>query len=185
MEVEKKVEKWIKRIQQSADRKAGDKLISHYLDEIFGYVFNRVDNREAAKDVTQEIFISMLQSINNYDVSQSNFRTWIYSIAGRRVADYYRKKERREGNLAELSEADLGSKEIAASNVDNLLELAEVNKFIDGLEEGRRDIFKLKVMDGYTFAEIAGLLGMPESTIKTSFYGTQKLIRQAFKEGSA
>jgi len=185
MEVEKKIEKWIKRIQQSSDRKAADQLISYYLDEIFGYVFNRVDSRETAKDVTQEIFISMLQSINNYDLSQSSFRTWLYSIAGRRVADYYRKKERGEGNLVELSEADLGSKAVATSNIDNLLELAEVNKFIEGLEEDRRDIFELKVMDGYTFAEIADLLGMPESTIKTSFYGTQKLIRQTFKEGSA
>jgi len=185
MGAEKEIEKWVKRIQRSGDRKAGDKLISFYLDEIFGYVFNRVDNRETAKDVTQEIFISVLQSINNYQVSQSTFRTWLYRIAERRVVDHYRQKERREGKTVEFSEVEIGSRDTSYSNAENLLELAEVNQFIDNLEGKRRDIFKLKVMDGYTFAEISDLLGMSESTIKTSFYGTQRLIRLTFKEGSA
>jgi len=185
MEKEKQIKKWINSIKRAPDKKAADKLISHYLDEMFGYVFNRVDNRETAKDVTQEIFISMLQSIDKYDKSKSAFRTWLYSIAGRRVADYYRTKEHHDDRLVEMSEADLGSGEIFGSDVDNSLELAEINEFIDGLEGDRRNIFKLKVFEGCTFSEIASAMGMSESTVKARFYATQRLIRSEFKEGSA
>jgi len=73
MATDKQIKKWVRSIKRAPDKKAADKLISHYLDEIFGYVFNRVANRETAKDVTQEIFISVLQSIDNYDESKSGF----------------------------------------------------------------------------------------------------------------
>jgi len=185
MEKDKQIKKWVRSIKRAPDKKAADKLISHYLDEMFGYVFNRVDSRETAKDVTQEIFISMLQSIDKYDESKSAFRTWIYSIASRRVADYYRTKEHYDDRLVEMSEVDLGYGEIISSNVDNTLELAEINDFIAGLGKERRDIFKLKVFEGCTFSEIASALEMPESTVKSSFYGTQRMIRSEFKEGSA
>jgi len=185
MDANKQIKKWVRNIKRSPDKKAADKLISHYLDEIFGYVFNRVANREIAKDVTQEIFISVLQSIDKYDESKSAFRTWIYSIASRRVADYYRTKEHYDDRLVEMSEVDLGSGEVLGANVDNALELAEINDFLAGLEGARRDIFKLKVFEGCTFSEIASVMGMPESTVKSSFYGTQRIIRSEFKEGRA
>jgi len=84
-----------------------------------------------------------------------------------------------------MSEVDLKSGEVFGSDVDNALLLAEINEFIDGLEKRSRDIFKLKVFEGCTFSEIASAMGMPESTVKSSFYGTQRLIRSEFKEGSA
>jgi len=57
MIIDKQTKKWVRAVKRVPDKKAADKLISYYLDEIFGYVYNRVDNRETAKDVTQEIFI--------------------------------------------------------------------------------------------------------------------------------
>lgn len=185
MSKEKQIKRWIKNIKRTADKKASDQLISSYLDEIFGYVFKRVDNRETAKDVTQEIFISMLQSIHNYDESKSAFRTWLYSIASRRIVDYYRIKEQDDDLLIEMSEVDLSQNEDLGTNVVGVLELQEIYEFIDGLEQSRRDIFKLKVMDGHTFSEIACAMGLPISTVKSSFYATQRLLRSEFKEVSA
>ena len=184
MDKDRQIKKWVRMIKRNSDKKAADKLISYYLDEMFGYVFNRVDNRETAKDVTQEIFISMLQSMNNYDEAKSAFRTWLYSIASRRIADYYRSKKQREDLLVDIPDSELESHEMLGENMENVLELAEVNEFIDSLEESRREIFKLKVFEGCTFTEIASFMDMPESTVKSSFYATQKLIRSEFKEGS-
>ena len=185
MEKEQQVRKWVRLVKRTSDKKAADKLISHYLDEMFGYVFNRVDNRETAKDVTQEIFISMLKSIDRYDVSKSAFRTWLYSIASRRLADYYRNRVHHDDRLVEISEVDLNHSEQPGSEIANALELNEINDFIDNLEEDRRDIFRLKVFEGCTFSEIARVMDMPESTVKSNFYATQKLIRNEFREGSA
>ncbi|MCL2560688.1 MAG: sigma-70 family RNA polymerase sigma factor [Turicibacter sp.] len=185
METNKQVKRWVKSVQRGPDKKAADKLISHYLDEMFGYVFNRVASRENAKDITQQIFISMLQSLDKYDASKSNFRTWLYSIASRRVADYYRTKEQTDDRLVEMPDDDRISDDAFRIDVEKSLELNEINDFIDHLEQDRRQIFKLKVFEGFTFAEIAAVMQMPESTVKSSFYATQKLLKNEFREGSA
>jgi len=183
-EKEKQILKWVKKIKQTSDNKAADKLISHYLDEIFGYVFNRIGNREDAKDVTQEIFIGVLQSIEKYDESKSGFRTWLYIIAGRRVVDYYRSKEKKEARVTQMAEVVIkGRDKSSQSKAEMTLDLIEINDFIDNLEKERREIFKMKIFDQLSFSEIASFKEMPESTVKTSFYATQKLIREQFKEG--
>jgi len=178
--MDKQILKWVKRVKKSGDKLAADKLISAYLDEIFGYVFKRVDSRSAAKDVTQEIFISMLKSIKNYDDKLSSFRTWLYSIASRRIADYYREKEKHQA--IDIAEIQHRLEDITSRNAEILQELSEIREFIDELATERdRNVFKLKVFDGYTFAEIATEMQMPESTVKTNFYATQKMIRKKFK----
>ena len=47
---------------------------------------------ELSLDLTQEIFISVLKSIQNYDSKKASFRTWLYKLASNRLVDYYRSK---------------------------------------------------------------------------------------------
>jgi len=75
--------KWIKRIKQGADQQSANRLIAHYFDEIYNYVYQRVNHEPTAMDVTQEVFVSMLQSLDNYQSEKSLFRTWLYNISKR------------------------------------------------------------------------------------------------------
>ena len=180
MVVDKQVKRWIRRIRQSADKKSANALISHYFDEIYGFVFKRVSDEEVAMDVTQEIFVNVLQSIDNYDKEKSSFRTWLYQIAKRRIVDYYRSKDYQEDRLVDIDEGFddlLGDFEDAQS----VAELAEISEFVDGLDCESREIFKLKIFEGHTFSGISQIVNMPESTVKASFYATRKLIREDYQ----
>jgi len=179
MDMDQQVKKWIKRIKQSAHKKSANTLISHYFDEIYGYVFKRTSSEETAMDVTQEIFVSMLQSIDHYNYEKSSFRTWLYQITKRRIVDYYRSKAYQEDRLIKDDATDdLVSK---FENAQNVAELAEISDFVEGLDSKSREVFKLKIFESCTFLEIAALMDMPESTVKASFYATQKLIKEEFK----
>ena len=180
MDIDKQVKKWIRRIKQSADKKSANALIRHYFDEIYGYVFKQASNEEVAMDITQEIFVSMLQSIDSYDFKKSSFRTWLYRITKRRIIDYYRSKDYQEDHLVEIND-ELNQQLIGnLGNAQNSVELAEINDFVDGLDSKSRDIFKLKVFERHTFSGISEIVQMPESTVKASFYATQRLIREEF-----
>ena len=181
MEMDQQVKRWIKRIQQSAHNKSANALISHYFDEIYGYVFKRASSEEIAMDITQEIFINMLQSIDNYDKAKSSFRTWLYLITKRRIADYYRSKDYQEDRLVELDDDATGRLVSKLENAQNVVELGEINDFVEGLDSKSREIFKLKVFEGCTFSGISQMINMPESTVKASFYATQRLIKEEFK----
>jgi len=180
MDHEKQIKRWIRRIKHSSDKKSANELVSHYYDEIYGYVYKRVDGKETALDITQEIFVSSLQGMKSYDAKKSSFATWLYKIASRRIADYYRSKAYQEDRVLELPEG-MGDQvqDFACDGVDRL-ELEEIYDFIDHLEEDGRNIFKLKVFEGCTFKEIGERLNIPESTVKTVFYRTQRLVRIKF-----
>lgn len=62
---DRKIQSLIKKIQKKQDRRAADELIRLYYKEIYVYVFKQLSAKETAMDVTQEIFLSMLQTIGN------------------------------------------------------------------------------------------------------------------------
>ncbi|EIJ78065.1 ECF subfamily RNA polymerase sigma factor [Bacillus methanolicus PB1] len=73
-----KEKKWIKLIQKKADEKAANELVSFYYQPIYAFVYKQTLNKELSMDLTQDIFISMLQSIQNFDTKKSSFKTWLY-----------------------------------------------------------------------------------------------------------
>lgn len=85
----------IRRVRLWNDRKAAGELIGKYYDEIYAYTYRQTLEKQLAMDLTQEIFISVLQSIGDYKTKKSSFRTWLYRIASRRVA--FAVRERRSG----------------------------------------------------------------------------------------
>jgi len=180
MEADKKIKKWVKQIKKTADKQAANALVKSYYREMLGYVVNRCRNKEVAMEITQEIFVSMLQSIDNFNESKASFRTWLYRIAQRRIADYYRSGEYRNG-LQNNDEISLGAKELGNSSAWHAVEIQEINDFIDSLEPDSRKIFRLKVFEDCTLSKIAQIMHLPESTVKTKFYATQNLIRREFK----
>lgn len=54
-------QKLIKRIKKKQDKEAANTLISYYYKEIYAYVYRQTGNEELAKDLTQDIFIQILQ----------------------------------------------------------------------------------------------------------------------------
>ena len=181
METDKQIRRWIKQIKRTPDKKAANALVKSYYREVLGYVYNRSNNKEVAMDITQEIFVSMLQSIKNFDNSKSSFRTWLYRIASRRIADYYRSSAYHKSQQ-EISDLVLLDKEKFEPSIEKSVEINEINEFLDSLDRERREIFRLRIFEDCTFSKIAEITGLPESTVKTSFYATQKLIRKEFGE---
>ena len=60
----------------------------------------RPEERELALDLTQEIFITVLQGIYAFDEKKAGFRTWAYRVAANRITDYYRSKSYKKGKTA-------------------------------------------------------------------------------------
>jgi len=181
METNKQILKWIKQVTKTLHRGAAQSLVSQHYDEILGYVYKRVDEKETALDITQEIFVSALSSLANFDAKLCTFKTWLYVIVNRRIADYYRSAAFRHKQQV-ISDEPLQHLAEREFRVDQSLEIKEINDFLDSLESDRREIFKLKIFEDCTFSKIAEITGLPESSVKTSFYATQRLITKKFRQ---
>ena len=147
--------------------RGGDKeALGLLYDEFLPIVYRRVCTLVPvtdAEDVTQEIFISMVRSINNFR-GDAKFSTWLYNIVHRRVADYYRR------NAAKLDEPEID--ENIASNqdpigVENELLLKQI---LYRLTYQQREIILLRIVDSLSFKEIAKKLDIELGAAKLRFY---------------
>ncbi len=67
------------------------KWVESYADSMFNYAIVRTGEREVARDLVQETFLSALESIKNFR-GESSEKTWLFSILKNKVIDYYRRK---------------------------------------------------------------------------------------------
>lgn len=170
---------WIKRIKLFGSKKDAELLVRAYYDEIYIFVLRQINDAETALDLTQEIFISMLQSIYAYKKEMAGFRTWLYRIAANKVIDYRRK----------YVPATVDIEEAEVKETYDFLEtwmqgelLKRIETFVCKYSVLVQQIFRLHIYGNYTFAEIAEMLERPEATVKTKYYRLMKEIREEFAD---
>lgn len=73
------------------DRIHPSKWVESYADSLFNYAIVRTGERDVARDLVQETFLSALENVRNFR-GESSERTWLFSILKNKVIDYYRKK---------------------------------------------------------------------------------------------
>lgn len=185
----------IRRVQQQGDRSAANRLTEAYYNEIYAYVYRQIGQKERAMDLTQDIFVSALQSICGFDPDKSSIRTWLYRIASHKVIDWYRssehKMEQRRIPLEEHSEAEAALEKLdTAAEETRSVEEQVITGILAGqifgsLKEREpvlEAIFRLKFYGNATFSEIGKILDLPESTVKSKYYSTLKVLRKEYAE---
>ena len=185
MNMDEQLKKCIVKLQKKRnDEKAANLLVSHYYNEIYCYMYKQTIDKELSMDLTQEIFIRMLQSIQSYDESKAGFRTWLYKIATNQLVDYYRSKTFRNIQLSQAMEEDIEDESDFTLDVERRAQLEQIIECVNQLDVTRQKIFRLKIFGEYSFLEIGRMMELPESTVKTKFYATQKMIRTQVQGGS-
>ncbi|WP_297133851.1 RNA polymerase sigma factor [Terrisporobacter sp.] len=171
----------IKKIKKRNSRSAADELISNYYKEIYIYVFKQTSDKETSMDITQEIFISMLKSLDSFDENKSSFRTWLYRIATNKVVDYFRSKNYKYTNLIETIE-DKQIEDITdfTVNLEHKEDVEKIQEIVNKLSSEHQEIFRLKIFLQATFLEISKILELSESTVKTKYYSIIKKIKKEF-----
>ena len=109
----------IRRVQKNGDRSSADALIRKYYDEIAAYVYKQTGDEHTAKDLTQNIFISMLQTITHYNSGQSGFRTWLYKIATNKIIDHHRSRSRIRHKMLDLDDVDIPDEKDFVKQLEN------------------------------------------------------------------
>lgn len=78
---------------KSGDKSALDLLIHRWYPRIYGYVFKLIGHEQDSYDVTQDIFIAMMQNIKNY-YPWKKFDSWLFTIAHNKCMDFFRMQQR-------------------------------------------------------------------------------------------
>jgi len=152
-------------------------LVNKYELSILKFTYNMIRDKEAAEDITQEVFIIVYKKIYTYN-REYKFSSWVFQIARNKCIDFMRKYKRvYEANID--NEKDNSSKDISPEAMAELRETKrEIQKFINTLEEVDREILVLRYSEEITFIEMAVILNINKATIKRRYYK----IRERYKD---
>lgn len=174
-----KEEMLIKLVREKSDKESANKLIKLYYKNIYVYVYKQVSCEELSKDLTQEIFISMLRSIRNFDSSKSSFKTWLYKISSNKIIDYYRSREyKNTTKITDIEDFEFKDSINIEKEIIQKEKLNEILKVVNSFESNIQQIFRLKIFGEMTFKEISELVSLSESTVKTKYYSSLKKLKK-------
>jgi RNA polymerase sigma-70 factor (ECF subfamily) len=160
------------------DRSALQWWVARYERVVFAFVSRSMGAGPHVEDVAQEVFARAFQALPGFDPhGPARLTTWMLAIA-RNVMQESRRKNKApvSASFAKGLMHDPGTPDDAhhRKEIARAFELAA-----DALPEDQRDAFVLAHFHGLTMAEIAEVLGVPESTAKTKLFRAREKLRVA------
>jgi RNA polymerase sigma-70 factor (ECF subfamily) len=121
------------------------------------------------EDVTGEVFVSVIRNLHRFKGDESSFRSWVFTIAHRRLVDERRWRARRPEDTADPDDVAAAQPGAGDAEEDALARLgdADVTRLLDGLTDDQRAVVVLRVVADLPVADVARILGKRPGAVKT------------------
>ncbi len=171
------VEDLVRRAQQGhSEAFAG--LYEAYYDKIYRYVMFKTGDSLEAEDLTEEVFLRMLESIGSFKWQGYPFTSWLFRIAHNLVIDYYRKSGRQKKTSLDDAMRVVGTDGVDIDRkLDVELSIKEVKDAMGGLTRLQQEVLSLRFAGGLSVAEAAEAMGKKENAVKALQHAAIKKLR--------
>jgi RNA polymerase sigma-70 factor (ECF subfamily) len=126
----------------------------------------RVQDAGEPEDLTSEVFIGVLRRIDGFHGDEAAFRSWVFTIAYRRLADERRRRARRPATVPLEDRPEMPAPDDVAVEVERSLATQRVRALCERLGPGQRDVLLLRLVGRLTVSEVAVLIGRSPRAVK-------------------
>ncbi len=149
---------------QNGDTDSFEDIYQVFFPRIYRYILFKVGDVADAEDLTEDVFVKVLESIGSFRWKGHPFSSWLFRIAHNLVVDRLRKRSRQPTepleNIVEPSHYNLDHQ------VELRLTIDEVNEAMKSLTQAQRDVITLRLGTGLSLAETAKVVGKKENAVK-------------------
>lgn len=131
---------------------------------VLGYL--RLQGAAEPEDLTSEVFLGVFRSLGSFRGGEEGFRSWVFTIAHRRLVDEHRRAGRRPCRADDDAELEAYGGDAEDDALARLAE-ARVRQVCDSLMPDQRDVLLLRVVGGLTIDEVATALGRTPGAVKS------------------
>jgi RNA polymerase sigma-70 factor (ECF subfamily) len=135
-------------------------LYERYFDRVYAYIARRVGNRDAAQDLTADVFHRALANIGKYESRGVPFGAWLFRIAANAIADRWKHAAKESGNPAP-EEIDAGKLDLEA--VEHRAQLFQA---VRKLTAEQRRVILLRFAEEKSIRDIAQEMRKTEGAVK-------------------
>lgn len=161
------------------DNDAFEYLYNNYKAALFTVVHQIIADKEIARDVLQEAFVTAWKNIEKYDASKGRLFTWLFNVTRNCAINTtrskaYKTEQKNDSFDNYVSYAD--AKDSESVNINQI----GLRKQVHLLREEYKNVVELSYFNGFTHEEIAKILNIPVGTVKTRLRNALIALRKQF-----
>jgi RNA polymerase sigma-70 factor, ECF subfamily len=154
-------------------------LYDKYYEQIFRFIYQRVDDKERAFDAAQQTFMKAISNIRKYEFRGVPFASWLYRIASSEVNNLFREeKAQRTVNIESVSVYHI-IEEIQESKIDEYHD--KIVGIISELPEDELQLIEMRFFEKRAFKEIGEILDITENNAKVKTYRILDKLKKMIK----
>ena len=163
---------------QAGDERAFSEIVEHYRGRVTALAFRMTRDHDEAADVAQEVFVKIARNLGRYD-EKRRFYTWLYRITVNAAIDHHRCGRRHQHESLE-SVSDI--EERSGSGLEMSCLRRRIREHIQEattrLNDKQRSAFLLRDIGGRKVDDVAGIMNMPEATVRWYLHRARARIRK-------
>ncbi len=148
------------------DRAAFAAVYDHVAAPVYGTVRRVIRDPSLSEEVTQEVLVEVWRTAPRFDAGRGSPMAWVTTIAHRRAVDRVR-SEQRSAERQRRAASPLIAYDDVTETVEGNLDRERVRRCLGSLTYLQREAITLAYYGGYTYREVAGLLGVATGTVST------------------
>jgi RNA polymerase sigma-70 factor (ECF subfamily) len=162
---------------RAGDAEALRLVVERYQQRVFALIYGVVRDAHEVEDIAQEVFLKVYTRIHAFD-QRSQLYTWIYRVAVNAAKDHVKKRSRRpavplDEDVA-IHDTDLGPGAGAAAAETRRM----VQEAIAALPAHYRTVLALREIEGMSYSEIAGVLGLSPGTVESRLHRARARLKR-------
>ncbi len=161
-----------------ADSQQFEALYQAFVNEVYRFIYYKVNIKEVAEDLTSQVFMQVLEHISNFRYQTgARFSSWLYQIARNAVIDYYR-KDREAVNLEDVELPD--AQPAVHMFIDQDYQHQRVKQVLQQLSVADQEILTLRLWQDKAYTEIAQIMQCNSVTARARYSRALKKFKQLY-----
>ncbi|WP_028775395.1 RNA polymerase sigma factor [Shimazuella kribbensis] len=163
------------------DKSAFESLVERYKRHVYYQAVTMLNDTIEAEDVLQEAFIKAYFSLENLKSSYA-FTSWLSRIVYNLCNDRIKKRDREKVVVSEWLDnkiENMGDSKLPIEQKQMQIDLYQAMK---SLSPEHRSAIILREVHGYSYQDIAEIMGVPEGTVKSRIHHARLTLREELKK---
>jgi RNA polymerase sigma-70 factor (ECF subfamily) len=175
------------------DEAAFSQFVMLYQQKVYSLLARMLGNREEAKDVAQDVFLTVFKNIDSFR-GDSKLSTWLYRVAinhcKNKIKYLDRRSTKKHDVIDDAREGDVSDGGVVGGRPARPDEAAQgneleraVRKALATLDEEHRELIVLRDLEGLAYEEIVTITGLPDGTVKSRLHRARAALKDAIERG--